>query len=101
MTVTPHLAPLDALVAEVAAGTTTPEEALAILRARGCTPNREALADAVAAMQLRDRYAGRFGDPIRDLGIVVSPFVNPFEAAVDICEDWLQGHLRRLVVRAP
>lgn len=60
---------VDEICQDVAIGDMSPVEALAELRAKGLTPDREALSEAVAAVQLRDRFLDEQGDPYAYVGV--------------------------------
>lgn len=83
---------------DVALDDLTPVEALAQLVAHGCTADREALAEAVAAIQLRDRFLSQQGDPYEYCG-VDGPRVgqgNIWDAAVAKAETELSWALQVL-----
>jgi hypothetical protein len=81
---------------DVALGDETPEHALAELRAKGLTPDREALSEAVAAIQLRDRFLANEGDPVAYTGIEFGQHVRVWDEAVAKAETELEWALRTL-----
>lgn len=94
---TPALTLVDEIATDVAVGDMSATQALAELRARGLTPDRDALAEAVAAIHLRDAFAAQLGNPYDYTGIEVpSPFVNVWDEAVKKAEEELAWSLRKL-----
>lgn len=65
----PALTIADEIAHDVQLGDMTPVEALAELRSRGLTPDREALAEAVHALDLRERFLGEQGNPYDYVGV--------------------------------
>lgn len=83
---------------DVALQDLTVVEAIAQLVAHGCNPDRQALAEAVAAIQLRDQFLSEQGDPYDYLG-VDGPRVgqgNIWDAAVAKAETDLSWALQSL-----
>jgi hypothetical protein len=90
----PATSDLADLITDLANGDITPGHALALLRKRGRTPDRDALADAVAAHHLRDVFALRQGDPYAFVGMVPSALgPDPWDEAVRRCDEVLDGAL--------
>ncbi len=63
MTVTPALAPVEAIVDQLVDGDITEGQALAHLRARGLTPDAQVLADAAHLLRVRDGLLDGTLDP--------------------------------------
>lgn len=95
---TPQLTLCDRLVHQVAAQEILPAEALATLGRYGLNPDREALSEAVAALQLRDTFLIREGNPYAFVGMDtnLSPQVSVWDLAVELAEDSLASHLLTL-----
>jgi hypothetical protein len=81
---------------DVALQDETPEHALAEFRAKGLTPDRDALSEAVAAIQLRDRFLDHQGDPVAYTGIEFGQHVRVWDEAVAKAETELESALRTL-----
>lgn len=65
----PALTVADEVVRDCFTGDMSPSHALAELRSRGLTPDVHALAQALEALDERDRFLGEQGDPYSYLGI--------------------------------
>ena len=91
----------EALVQQVAQENITAAEALHTIGRYGLTADREALAECVAAIQLRDTFLMREGDPYAFTGTSPRPEgPNPWDLAVELCEQSLRSHLLILAERA-
>jgi hypothetical protein len=80
--VSPALSVVDEILTDVAVGDLSPAHALAELRSRGFTPNREALEDGVRALMHRDDFLAQLGDPYDFLGVGPRPGLDVWATAV-------------------
>lgn len=95
---TAHLDPAYELVYDVLTEDLTAVEVVAILRSRGYLVSHDALAEAVAALDRRDRFAGRSGDPYAYLDIAGprQPSPSAWEAAQAKAETDLEWALHEM-----
>ena len=82
----PTLARLNDIVLDLVDGDRDTAQTLARLRALGFTADQDALAEAVHAIQLRDLFLSRQGNPWSFVGRPTAPLADVWDLAVDKAE---------------